>query len=108
MDPDAVTFVLSPFFEVLISTLMTVGERASAHPSFQAAAYEAISSLVTNCPADCMPIVQNLTTAVLQTLERTVAMQGQLVGTDEKRAHIEFQANLCGVLTVCLSFSIVV
>ena len=43
-----------------------------------------------------------MSVAVLELLQKTVDVQAQLVGTDEKRAHIELQANLCSVLTVMI------
>ncbi len=102
MEVEAQTYILSPFFEVLVNTLMGAGESAGAHQGFRCAVYEAVSSLVTNSPNDCLMAIQNLTTKTIQALEGTVAMQSQLVGTDDKRAHIEFQANLCSVLTVSI------
>ena len=84
----------------MVMSLMTAGERSAAHPSFRGAVYEAVSSLVTYSPMDCIPVVQKLTTAVVQSLEKTVQVQTTLVGSDEKRLHIEYQASLCSVLTV--------
>jgi importin subunit beta-1 len=100
LDPDSASYTLSPYFEHLISALMAAGERSSAFPNYRASVFEAISSLVTNAPSDCQPIVKNLTTSILEYLNKTVEMQGQLVGADDKRAHLELQANLCSVLTV--------
>jgi importin subunit beta-1 len=91
---------LSPYFNHLIEALLTTADKPGQDSNFRASAYEAVSSLVSNCARDCLPTVQLLAGNILEKLEKNIAVQNQFVGQDDKRAHLELQANLCSVLTV--------
>ncbi|KAJ3081638.1 karyopherin beta [Quaeritorhiza haematococci] len=95
---DSETYALSQYFESIVTTLLHAVEKPS-DSNFKATSYEAISSMVYHCSKDCFPTVQKLATEVLGRLESTLAMQNQLVGPDDKIAHLEMQANLCSVMT---------
>ena len=105
-DADQLTGPISPYFETIVSALNSAGEMPNQDPNFRASAYEAIATLATNAPRDCVPAISNLTILVLDRLEKSIAMQNQLVGGDDRRAHHDFQANLCNVLTVRPFFSL--
>ena len=96
------TSTLSPYFEKLLTCLNETGEKSSQDPHLRASVYEAMSTLVNHSPNDCIPLVQSLLTALLGRLKETVNAQNQIVGSDERRAHFEFQANICSVLTSCI------
>ncbi|KAJ3161708.1 karyopherin beta [Geranomyces michiganensis] len=95
------TYVLSPYFEMMIQASNAAADSAT-DPSFKAACYEAMSSLVSNSAADCMETVSKLSIMVLERLEHSVTVQNQLVSADDKRNHYEHQSNLCGLLAACI------
>ena len=92
---------------------MAACDKYNQDPNVRASSYEALSALVTSSAKDCFPTIHNLATHILDRLEQTIAMQGQIVGSDERRMvihcliffkHVELQANLCGVMTVTKDF----
>lgn len=95
------TYPLSQYFDAIITALMTSAEKPEHAANFRASAYEAIASFVATCANDCIPTVEKLTMAILERLENTTTEEvlGQLVGSDDRRTHLELQANLCSVLT---------
>eukprot|EP00842_Homolaphlyctis_polyrhiza_P001071 jgi/Hompol1/1965/HPOL_002808-RA len=93
------TSALTPYFDGMITALSQTGERSSQDPHLRASVYEAISILVQFSANDCFPSIHTLTTAVLSRLNETAGQVNQLVGSDDRRTHFEYQANLCSVLT---------
>ncbi|KAG4094253.1 karyopherin Kap95 [Neocallimastix lanati (nom. inval.)] len=98
------TYPLSKYFEGIITALLNASqqEQANAEINFRASIYEAMSSLVSHCSKDCLPIVAKLTEVTLQKLDETIMLQNQIVNSDDRLAHHELQANLCSVLTSCI------
>jgi importin subunit beta-1 len=93
------SYLLSPYFDSIITALMTAAEQPEHAANFRASAYEAIGSFVTTSANDCLPTIEKLTMAILERLEKTGQDAAQIVGADDRRAHLELQANLCSVLT---------
>lgn len=101
-DDNAATYKLSPFFDSIVTALMQSTERPGAEINFRATAHEAISMMVSNCARDCYGTVDKLLDAVMQRLDASVALQSQIVNSDDRNAYNEMQANLCSVMTVRL------
>ncbi|KAK9709325.1 karyopherin Kap95, partial [Basidiobolus ranarum] len=98
-DPDADTYALSPYCEGIISSLMRITDTSNNEANARTSAYEAISTLVTTSARDCLPVISQLSVAILDRLDATIAQQNQIIGIDEKNNHLELQSNLCAVLT---------
>ncbi|CAG8711793.1 9490_t:CDS:10, partial [Ambispora leptoticha] len=98
-DGTAQTYPLSPYFEGIVTELLTTTERTGNESNARTSAYECISSLVTGAALDCFGIIQKLTVTIIERLEVSITQQNQILGQDEKAAHAELQSNLCSVLT---------
>ncbi|KAI8907243.1 armadillo-type protein [Gorgonomyces haynaldii] len=96
---DQSSSLLDKYFQGMLMALTQAAEKPGQDTNFRAAAYEAISTLVANSSNATMPIVSNLVSSLLDSLNATIAQAEQMVGADEKRAHYDHQANLCSVLT---------
>ena len=90
---------MSQYFDPVITALMAAADKPEQAANFRASAYEAIASFVTTCANDCVPVVEKLTMVILERLEKTGEDISQIVGADDRRVHLELQANLCSVLT---------
>ncbi|KAJ3338334.1 karyopherin beta [Gonapodya sp. JEL0774] len=101
-EPEPQSYVMSPYFDGLISALLNITAQAHSEVNFRATAHEAMSSLVSHCAKDCYPSVERLMVAILDRLDASIAMQSQLVNQDDRNVHYETQANLCSVLTSCV------
>ncbi|KXS20860.1 importin subunit beta-1 [Gonapodya prolifera JEL478] len=101
-EPEPQTYIMSAYFDGLISALLNVTAQPHSEVNFRATAHEAMSSLVSHCAKDCYPSVERLMLAILDRLDASVAMQTQLVNQDDRNVHYETQANLCSVLTSCI------
>jgi importin subunit beta-1 len=77
-DTDAPTYSLSPFFDVLISTLLGCAQNKMIDSGMKATVYEAIAALVSTCALDCFLSVQRLATEMLRNLDATIQMQVRL------------------------------
>ncbi|OZJ04304.1 hypothetical protein BZG36_03160 [Bifiguratus adelaidae] len=96
------TSYLSMYFEGILTALMQFTQNADNEANARTSAYEAISTLAANAAKDCYPIVESLTVETLRRLKATIAVQGQILGIDERNAHAELQSNLLSVLTSCI------
>ncbi|GAA5845418.1 hypothetical protein JCM11251_005067 [Rhodosporidiobolus azoricus] len=93
------TCPLSPFYDGIISALLRLTENNAAESTSRTSAYEALSTLSTHAPTDCLPVVSKLLLAVLERSEALLAMQGQLVGADDRNNYNELQVNVCSIVT---------
>ncbi|GAA6025213.1 hypothetical protein JCM10207_001492 [Rhodosporidiobolus poonsookiae] len=98
-DSTADTCPLSAYYDGLVSALLRLAERATNESNSRTSAYEALSTLATHAPADCLPVVSKLVMGVLDRSEALLAMQGQLVGADDRNNYNELQVNICSVIT---------
>ncbi|KAJ3130159.1 karyopherin beta [Nowakowskiella sp. JEL0407] len=107
-NPDDATYPLSPLFGQLIQQLLAAAdspvtpERQKNYEAFRAAAYEAVATLVKSCAKDCIAVVRELASFVLQKLDQSIEQQASLVNYDDRAKHSEHQSNLCCVLTAIL------
>jgi importin subunit beta-1 len=70
---------LDMYFDALLSALTQAAEKPNQDANFRAAAYEAISTMVTNCSPVSFPTIYNLANMILDRLNGTIAMQVFLV-----------------------------
>ncbi|GAA6005310.1 karyopherin beta [Rhodotorula paludigena] len=98
-DAGGETCALSPYYDGIVSSLLRLAEAGSNESNSRNSAYEALSTLATHAPADCLPVVSKLVIAVLDRSEALLAVQGQLIGADDRNSYNELQVNICSVLT---------
>ncbi|KAF8889026.1 armadillo-type protein [Infundibulicybe gibba] len=92
---------LSPYYEGVVQALLRVTESTSNEANFRTAAYEAITSYLTQATPDAIPVVQTTVVTILQRMEQLLTMQNQILGTDDRNNWNELQSNLCGVV-ICV------
>ncbi|KAM0747802.1 ARM repeat-containing protein [Meredithblackwellia eburnea MCA 4105] len=98
-DPTADSTALSPYYDGIVSALIRLAEKGTNESNSRTSAYEALSTLVTHAPNDCLPVISKLVLAVLDRSETLLNLQDQLVGSDDRNNYNELQVNICGVLT---------
>ncbi|CAH7685795.1 armadillo-type protein [Phakopsora pachyrhizi] len=98
-DPTQPTTVLSRFYEGIAKALIEFSERVSDEPTSRTSAYEALGTLIKHAPEDALTVVSNALVVILERSERMLAMQGQLVGDDDRRNYVDLQVAFCAVLT---------
>jgi importin subunit beta-1 len=96
---DAATCNLSPYFEPLLTALMSAAQKQGQDPNFQQSAFEAISVMIENSARDVAPIVHKLSQMVMEQLQVTFQNAHNIVGDDDRRAHHQYQANMCSIFT---------
>ncbi|KAG6888559.1 hypothetical protein C0992_008188 [Termitomyces sp. T32_za158] len=89
---------LSPYYEGVVQALLRVTESASNESNFRTAAYEAITAYLSHAAPDTIVVVQNTLLAILDRMERLLAMQNQVVGVDDRNNWNELQSNFCSVV----------
>ena len=82
--------------DVIYSTNALI--RADADNALRTAAYEVLNSFVMNVGHDQLAMIAHLSTAIIERLEKTLAMQNQIVSQDDKNALEEMQTSLASVL----------
>ncbi|KAF5376143.1 hypothetical protein D9615_007702 [Tricholomella constricta] len=102
-DPDArqAPGPLSPYYEGVVQALLRVTESAGNEANYRTAAYEAITSYLTQATADAIPVVQNTVVTILQRMEQLLSMQNQILGVDDRNNWNELQSNFCSVV-ICV------
>ncbi|KAI8646872.1 armadillo-type protein [Parasitella parasitica] len=98
----APTSPLSVFFEGIITALLQFTEGGNNEANCRTSAYEAMSTLAVCSANDCTSTVQGIVLAVLDRLEKTMVMEGQILDADDRAGHSELQSSLLGVLTNCI------
>eukprot|EP00158_Paraphelidium_tribonemae_P009976 Partr_v1_DN29017_c0_g2_i8_m58624 putative importin len=93
------SYPLSPYFEHLTAGLLKNALRSDgAESNLRANTYEALSSLILYAANDCITHVEKATLAILERLEASIAMEGQILGQDDKSQLADLQVSLCGVV----------
>ncbi|KAG5653924.1 hypothetical protein H0H81_009281 [Sphagnurus paluster] len=102
-DPDfrPASSPLSPYYEGVVQALMRVTESAGNEANYRTAAYEAITSYLTQATPDSITVVQNTVVAILQRMEQLLGMQNQILGVDDRNNWNELQSNFCSVV-ICV------
>ncbi|KAF3926976.1 Transportin-2 [Dactylellina cionopaga] len=95
---------LSKHFADSVQALLRATERADADNQLRTAAYEVLSSFVTNVGTDQIPLIaQFLLEHLLARLEKTVEMQKQIVSSDDRVTLEEMQTSLASVISVIIN-----
>ncbi|GLB44148.1 putative importin-beta N-terminal domain [Lyophyllum shimeji] len=100
-DTRGTTGPLSPYYDGVVSALLRVTESAGNEANYRTAAYEAITSYLTQATTDAIPVVQNTVVTILQRMETLLGMQNQILGVDDRNNWNELQSNFCGVV-ICV------
>jgi importin subunit beta-1 len=64
------------------------------------ACYEVLNSFITNVGLDELPSIAQLGAVIIERLEKTIQLQGQIVGADDRITLEEMQTSLAVVLGV--------
>ncbi|EAS32090.3 importin beta-1 subunit [Coccidioides immitis RS] len=97
-EPGAETSEFSKHFKDSVSSLLAATERPDADNLLRTAAYEVLSTFVTNAATDCLPVIVSLVDVIMERLERTVPMQQQVVSVEDRITLEELQTSLTSVL----------
>ncbi|KAH8153433.1 uncharacterized protein LAJ45_02245 [Morchella importuna] len=89
---------LSKYFKDSVSALLAATERSDADNQLRTACYEVLNSFVANVGQDELPSIAQLCTVIMERLEKTVALRGQIVSTDDRITLEEMQTSLAVVL----------
>jgi importin subunit beta-1 len=97
-EPGCQSNPLSAHFAQSVQHLLTVTERADADNQLRTAAYEVLNSFVNNAAVDSVPLVNELSNVILERLEKSMALQGQVVSVEDKLTLEEMQTSLASVV----------
>jgi importin subunit beta-1 len=97
-EPGCQSNPLSAHFAQSVQHLLTVTERADADNQLRTAAYEVLNSFVNNAAGDSVPLVNELSNVILERLEKSMALQGQVVSVEDKLTLEEMQTSLASVI----------
>jgi len=89
---------LSKYFKDSVTALLQATERADADNQLRTASYEVLSSFVSNVGDDEMPSIAQLSTVILERLEKTLGLRAQIVSADDRNTLEEMQTSLAVVL----------
>ncbi len=64
------------------------------------AAYEVLNAFVTNAANDSLKLVADLSTLILERLQKTIPLQTQVVSIEDKMTLEEMQVSLASVVVV--------
>lgn len=97
VDEDEDTSALSPFFEGIVSKLLTITMREDASDTnLIPSAYEAVNVLVSNAAPDVFPLIEKLIPTLLSRLQATLTAQG--ISAQDREHQNEIQGLLCGAI----------
>lgn len=94
----AQTSPISPFMPEIVESLLAATDRPNNEHNARTSSYEALSTALTGCAADCLPQASATLLAVLDRQEKLNSMISQLVGVDDRNNWSELQTNLCSVM----------
>ncbi|GAB7351689.1 hypothetical protein MBLNU459_g2284t1 [Dothideomycetes sp. NU459] len=97
-EPGCQENALSPHFQASVTHLLQVTERHDADNQLRTAAYEVLNAFITNAANDSIGVVGQLSSVVLERLERTIPMQQQVVSVEDKLTLEEMQTSLTSVV----------
>ncbi|KAG9014671.1 karyopherin beta [Tulasnella sp. 427] len=92
------TGALSPYYQDIVTALMTVTEKPTNEANYRTSAYEALGSYVTQAPADALQSVSAITLTILARQEHLLQMQSELLGVEDRMNWNELQGNFCSIL----------
>lgn len=92
---------LTPFFQEIVQSLLTVTHREDAEESrLRTAAYETLNEVVRSSTDETAPMVLQLVPVIMMELHKT--LEGQKLSSDEREKQGELQGLLCGCLQVII------
>ncbi|KAK8679845.1 hypothetical protein V6N13_108809 [Hibiscus sabdariffa] len=92
---------LTPFFQEIVQTLLSVTHREDAGESrLRTAAYETLNEVVRCSTDETAPLVLQLVPVIMMELYNT--LEGQKLSSDEREKQSELQGLLCGCLQVII------
>ncbi|KAH7538258.1 hypothetical protein FEM48_Zijuj03G0180200 [Ziziphus jujuba var. spinosa] len=92
---------LTPFFQEIVQSLLTVTHREDAGESrLRTAAYETLNEIVRCSTDETAPMVLQLVPVIMMELHKT--LEGQKLSSDEREKQGELQGLLCGCLQVII------
>ncbi|KAE8722463.1 Importin subunit beta-1 [Hibiscus syriacus] len=95
---------LTPFFQEIVQSLLTVTHREDAREyRLRTAAYETLNEVVRCSTEETAPLVLQLVPIIIMELHST--LEGQKLSSDEKEKQSELQGLLCGCLQVFACWS---
>lgn len=93
------TYVLTPYFEYIITQLLETTDRPDgAQANLRAAAYEALMDMIKNSPNDCYVVVQKTTMVILERLTQVLNMETQVTNHSDQHQFNDLQSLLCATL----------
>ncbi|RWS26108.1 importin subunit beta-1-like protein, partial [Leptotrombidium deliense] len=98
-DEEPKTYILSKYFEFIVSKLLETTERQDANQNnLRSAAYEALMELIKNSPQDCYLIVQQTTMIILNRLHQVLQLESHIQSTSDRSQYNDLQSLLCATL----------
>lgn len=92
---------LTPFFQEIVQSLLTVTHREDANESrLRTAAYETLNEVVRCSTDETIPMVLQLVPVIMMELHQT--LEEQKLSSDEREKQNELQGLLCGCLQVII------
>ncbi|KAL8233094.1 hypothetical protein R6Q57_002872 [Mikania cordata] len=92
---------LTPFFQEIVHSLLTVTHREDAGESrLRTAAYETLNEVVSCSTDETVPMVLQLVPVIMMELHKT--LEDQKLSSDEREKQNELQGLLCGCLQVII------
>lgn len=92
------TYVLSPYFKVIVDQLLATTVRDDAGTSnLRSSAYEAVMEMMKNSPKDCYEVVQTTTMVILSRLQQVLQLESQVPGQDRAQ-YYDLASLLCQTL----------
>ncbi|KAK7740752.1 karyopherin Kap95 [Cytospora paraplurivora] len=88
---------LTVHFNDSIQSLLTVTARPDCDNTVRTAAYEVLNVFVQNSAQDSVQSVAQLSSVILERLENTIPMLGQVVSVEDKITLEDMQTSLCAV-----------
>jgi importin subunit beta-1 len=92
------TSPISRFMPDITNSLLAATSRPTNEQNARTSAYEALSTSMQGCAADCLPQASAVLLAMLDRQEQLNSMATQLVGMDDRNNWSELQTNICSVL----------
>lgn len=97
-DPGCQENALSPHFKDSVHALLTVTAKMEIDNTLRTAAYEVLNSFINNSAGDSQVFVAQLSTEILDRLEKTIPMQAQIVSPEDRSTLQEMQTSLVSVI----------
>lgn len=93
------TYVLSPYFEHIVTQLLETTDRPDGTAAnLRTAAYEALMEMIKNSPTDCYLFVQRTTMVILDRLNQVLQMESHVASNNDRHQFNDLQSLLCATL----------